>query len=53
MSNTPNESVTPFRCEVAWHAHSDDRRGPTCRPDSLRHPERADRDGELATGTGA
>ncbi|MFF4188198.1 hypothetical protein ACFYZ9_33885 [Streptomyces sp. NPDC001691] len=33
------QSTTPYRCEVAWHAHTDDRRGPTCRPDTARHPE--------------
>ncbi|MEU3499493.1 hypothetical protein ABZ726_01565 [Streptomyces hundungensis] len=38
MPNSP-ESNEPFRCEVAWHAHTDERRGPTCRPDSALHPE--------------
>ncbi|MEU9925123.1 hypothetical protein AB0H51_28210 [Streptomyces griseoluteus] len=33
------ESTTPWRCEVPWHAHTDDQRGPTCRPDSVAHPE--------------
>jgi hypothetical protein len=32
------QSTTPWRCEVPWHAHTDDQRGPTCRPDSLLHP---------------
>ncbi|MGW0562907.1 hypothetical protein ACWDZ4_20365 [Streptomyces sp. NPDC003016] len=40
MENTTDvESTTPWRCEVAHHAHTTDQRGPTCRPDSLRHPE--------------
>uniref|UniRef100_UPI003F49A94B hypothetical protein n=1 Tax=Streptomyces sp. CA-136453 TaxID=3240050 RepID=UPI003F49A94B len=38
MPNSP-ESNEPFRCEVAWHAHTDERRGPTCRPDSALHPD--------------
>ncbi|WP_432138630.1 hypothetical protein [Streptomyces sp. bgisy154] len=33
------QSSTPWRCEVAWHAHTTEERGPTCRPDSVRHPE--------------
>jgi hypothetical protein len=36
------ESTTPWRCEVAWHTHTSDWRGPTCRPDSVRHPELAE-----------
>ncbi|MEV0487260.1 hypothetical protein AB0I69_42510 [Streptomyces sp. NPDC050508] len=32
------QSTTPWRCEVAWHAHTDNQRGSTCRPDSLLHP---------------
>lgn len=33
------QSSTPWRCENPQHAHTDDRRGPDCRPDSLLHPE--------------
>ncbi|MER5482552.1 hypothetical protein ABT024_04960 [Streptomyces sp. NPDC002812] len=33
------ENTTPWRCEVPWHAHTNDERGPTYRPDLLRHPE--------------
>lgn len=36
------QSTTPWRCEVAWHAHTDDQRGPTCRPDSALHPQEED-----------
>ncbi|MFC8640058.1 hypothetical protein ACFUC2_04780 [[Kitasatospora] papulosa] len=32
------QSTTPWRCENPNHAHTDDRRGATCRPDSLLHP---------------
>lgn len=33
------QSAAPWRCENPNHAHTDERRGPTCRPDSLRHPK--------------
>ncbi|MFF7328259.1 hypothetical protein [[Kitasatospora] papulosa] len=32
------QSTTPWRCENLNHAHTDDRRGAQCRPDSLLHP---------------
>jgi hypothetical protein len=35
------QSTTPWRCEVAWHAHTDEQRGATCRPDSMLHPDMA------------
>ena len=36
---TPDgQSTTPWRCENPNHAHTDERRGPKCRPDSLLHP---------------
>ncbi len=38
------QSTTPWRCEVAWHTHTTDQRGPTCRPDSAMHPEMSDQD---------
>lgn len=46
MSDTPDlqpikpepSSAEPWLCEVPWHSHNDSRRGPTCRPDSIRHP---------------
>ena len=43
------QSTTPWRCEVAWHAHTDEQRGPTCRPDSACHP---DLQGADTSGTG-
>ncbi|MFE0779174.1 hypothetical protein [Streptomyces sp. NPDC058861] len=38
------QSMTPWRCENPQHAHTDERRGRTCRPDSLLHPEPAGSD---------
>lgn len=38
---TTEQSTDPYLCEVPWHAHTDAQRGPTCRPDSARHPELA------------
>ncbi|MGW7090060.1 hypothetical protein ACWGH2_42125 [Streptomyces sp. NPDC054871] len=39
---TDGQSTDPWLCENPQHAHTDSRRSPMCRPDSLRHPEPED-----------
>jgi hypothetical protein len=45
------QSTTPWRCEVAHHAHLTTVRDATCRPDSLRHPELSPEDARSAPDT--